>query len=351
MRLNIPMLKRLALRLADRKFVDIHSLAARVLVLHPEETVSLPPAIHPEGSLERITGLSPWRNLSQENRQIFGGEVVLPPSLAYFVESVDIVGSIIYRGPAKYHPGYEPEQFILGELGSHKRIANANLVTTVGGSHFFGAMLLDDFVLELNADDPGNNIRLASKRYEHEPGYRELLGLNSSPLTRNASVGCLKLYTEPSNNSFKAARYHTLRERIRKNFKEATTSPRGVYLKRGSLGEPRLLVNEREIEQFCLGLGFVTVEPTKLSVEDIVRLTMDAPIVVSVEGSHMSHTLFTMANHASFVVLQPPDRFSTVYKEFTDCMGMRFAFAVGLPTSGGFTVPLDDMQRVLQLIV
>lgn len=350
MSFNAPMFKRLALRLAERKFVDIHSLSAKILTLHPEETVSLPPALYPEGALERITGLSPWRNWNQENRQILGGQAVLPPSLAHIIERADIVDAVIYKGPAKYHPGYGKEHVFVGKLAFRKRIANANLVTSVGGSNFFGAMLLDDFVFELSADDPENNIRLATKPYHHEAGYRELLDLDSSPLIQSASVGCLKIYTEPSNNSFRAARYRTLRERMRKNFKEATNSPRGVYLKRGTLGEPRSLVNEREIEEFCLAIGFVTVDPTKLSVEDIVRSTMNAPVVVSVEGSHLSHILFTIANQASLVVLQPPNRFSTVYKEFTDCMGMRFAFAVGLPASGGFTVPLEDVKRVLELI-
>mgnify|MGYP006198448771 CR=1 FL=1 len=50
-------------------------------------------------------------------------------------------------------------QFAIGEVlladrGVIAGFDRANLVTTIGGSHYFGALLLDDFVFELNAADP-----------------------------------------------------------------------------------------------------------------------------------------------------------------------------------------------------
>lgn len=351
-RLNWPMVKRLILRFARGRYIGMDALAKRSLVLCPEEISILPKAIYLESSLERIKALSPWRNWSQEQLFIHGGKAELPASRAYLVEDVNVVGPFIYRGPAKYNPGFGPEQLLLKEAGSRQDIDRANLVTTWGGSHFFGALLLDDFVIELNADDPENNIRMKTKPYGHEATYRKLLGLNHSSLIEYARVGRLALYSEPSNNSFRTNRYRVLRGRLRENIDGGVAfAATGVYLKRGRTGEDRLLENEHVIETYLEQNGFDIVEPAALTVEEIVRRTMDAPVVISVEGSHISHILFSIAEEGALVVLQPPDRFSTVYKEYTDCMGMRFAFIVGLQSSGGFTVPLDEMKRVLDLIV
>ena len=350
-KINWPRVKRLILRFARGKYIGMDTLAKRMIVLCPEEIAILPKAIYLENSLERIHALSPWRNWSREQHLIHGGKTEHGASRAYLIEDVNVVGSFIYSGPATDNPGFGPEQLLLKKVGNRKDIDRANLVTTWGGSHFFGALLLDDFVFELNADDPENNIRMSTKPYEHEAAYRKLLGLNHSSLIEYARVGRLTLYSEPYNNSFRANRYRILRGRLRENMGGGVThAATGVYLKRGRTGEGRLIDNEEAIETYLERNGFDIVEPAALTVEEIVRRTMDAPVVISVEGSHISHILFTIADEGTLVVLQPPGRFSTVYKEFTDCMGMRFAFIVGLESSGGFTVPLDEMKRVLDLI-
>jgi hypothetical protein len=348
---NVPMIRRMLLRLAARRFVSIYELAKSVDILCPAETAGLPSAVYPEGSLDKIIALSPWRTWEQEHRLIRGGKVALPPSHAYLVSDVDIVDTWLYAGAAKDNPGYGSEKFLLKQLGPRQELAVAHLVTTVGGSHFFGALLLDDFVIELNADNSENNIRMVTKTYGHEHGYRQMLGLPFPPVTRHARVAQLTVYTEPSNNSFRATRYRLLRERLRQNFNgKRNCSAVGVYLKRGGSGEKRILENEPEIEAFLVEIGFDIVEPAELTVEEIVSRTMDIGIVVSVEGSHMSHTQYTMKDDATFVVLQPPDRFSTVYKEFTDCMGMQYAFLVGDKTEKGFTVSIDELQQILDRI-
>jgi hypothetical protein len=76
---------------------------------------------------------------------------------------------------------------------------------------------------------------------------------------------------------------------------------------------------------------------------------MDARIVVSVEGSHLSHVVLSMADNGVLLVLQPPDRFATVYKEYTDCVHMRFGFVVCDKSHTGFVVNMDDLRRTLDL--
>ena len=81
-----------------------------------------------------------------------------------------------------------------------------------------------------------------------------------------------------------------------------------------------------------------------------VEVLVLARIVIGVEGSHLSHAIFTMADDAAFLVLQPPDRFAMTYKEFADRMSMRFAFMVGTAAEDGFTVDHDRLRRIIDRV-
>lgn len=350
--INFPMTRRLVLRAANRRFVSLYALAKETVTLCPEEKISLPKAIYLDGSLDRITGLSRWRwDWQQESELIFGGKIVAHASCAYRVEDADIVEAHVYRGPAKIMPGYGTEKVFLGRFPEREIIEKANLVTTFAGSQFFGPLIVDDFPLELNADNPAENIKMVTKPYSHEDDYRRLLGLQATRLVVNARIRNLTLYSQPAISSLRASQYRELRRRLRASMPDAkAVRAPGVYLKRGDSGERRMLRNEPEIEQALTRLGFDIVEPAGMSVEDIVRRTLDAKIVVSVEGSHKSHMVLSMAERGALVVLQPPDRFSMVYKECADCMDIRFGFVVGNKAPDGFTVETADLLRLLDRI-
>jgi capsular polysaccharide biosynthesis protein len=215
---------------------------------------------------------------------------------------------------------------------------------------FFGPLLVDDFSLELNALDPNENIKMVTKPYHHEAEYRQLLGLQQTRLVEFGNVRELILYEEPAINSLKRNKYFELRQRLTRNVKGLYAQNKYIYLKRGSSGEKRILHNEREIEELLNSLGFIIVEPSSMSVREIVEKTINAKIVVTVEGSHISHVVFTMSPNGAMVVLQPPDRFSAVYKEIADCLGIKYAFLVGDPVEQGFKIDKNDVQRILDII-
>jgi hypothetical protein len=350
-RVNLPMLKRIAFRIAKRRFVDLNSAAQKTAVLCPEETVLLPKAIYLPGALDRIMGISMWRNWNQEKELIFGLKIVAHATKVYFLKNADIAGAYIYSGAAKYRPGFGRETLMLNNVQKHRAIQKASLVTTYAGSLFFGPLLVDDFLLELNAENPGDNIKMVTRPYHHEHAYRQLLGLEGTYLVDNARIGNLTLYEQPAINSLRTKQYRIFRERVRKKYPlyNKGTRPK-IYLKRGGSGQKRLLDNEMEIEAMLVREGYQIVAPSELSVDEIVRKTLNADIVISIEGSHLSHVIFTMANNGAFVVLQPPDRFSAVYKEYADCMDMTFAFVVGDKTENGFKVDIGMLLRTIDLI-
>jgi hypothetical protein len=73
-------------------------------------------------------------------------------------------------------------------------------------------------------------------------------------------------------------------------------------------------------------------------------------MVISCEGSHLSHAIYTMADDATLLVLQPPERFSLAFKAFTDRLDMRFAFVVGRPCPDGFEIDLDELSGFLDTL-
>jgi hypothetical protein len=351
LKINYPMLRRIVLRVARRRFISIFSLAKHKEVICPEERIKLDKAIYLKNSLEKVTGQSPWRlNWQQDYELITGAIIISPPAYRFTIPKVDIVGAFLYSGAAKMRAGYGPERVFNSFSNNYKIIERANLVTSYAGSMFFGPLLVDDFSLELNALDPNENIKMVTKPYHHEAEYRQLLGLQQTRLVEFGNVRELILYEEPAINSLKRNKYFELRQRLTRNVKGLYAQNKYIYLKRGSSGEKRILHNEREIEELLNSLGFIIVEPSSMSVREIVEKTINAKIVVTVEGSHISHVVFTMSPNGAMVVLQPPDRFSAVYKEIADCLGIKYAFLVGDPVEQGFKIDKNDVQRILDII-
>lgn len=192
---------------------------------------------------------------------------------------------------------------------------------------------------------------MVTRPYHHEHGYRKLLDLERTYLVDNARVKSLTLYSQPAINSLRTKQYQELRNRVFRKYSVGNILPkRDIYLKRGNSGEKRLLENEQEIEALLAARGYEIVEPSSLSVDEIVRKTLGARVIVSVEGSHLSHVIFTIADDGAFVILQPPDRFSAVYKEFADCVGIKFAFVVGSKTNNGFEIDNGELNRIVDML-
>lgn len=281
---------------------------------------------------------------------IRGGPGRHSASTAHLICDVTLVGSHLYKGPAKAKPGFGDERWLL-DSSAMEEVAEANLVTSTEGSHFFGPLLQCDFPLELiSVDDPAN-IRMSTKPYEHARGYRSLLQLPDIRCLHRARIRRLVMYSDFAQNSHKIARYEELRRRLRSSVRPTGKGMRrGVYLRRGTSGEPRLIENEASLIEFLDRSGFEIVDPGVLSAEEVSARLLDAPLIISVEGSHLSHGIFSLADRGTMLVLQPPDRFAMPYKEYTDAMDMRFAFLVGRRTTHGFRICPDELRRMLDML-
>lgn len=348
MTLNWPMVARAGHRLLTRNPQSIFDLADRIEEIAPAETTYVSPAFYPDGALDKVIGLSPWRTWPFEMGLINGGANDNVATRAFTVNDATISGPFVYKGAAKYFPGYGRARLWDRSITKTIDIPEATLVSCFAGSGFFGPFLRDSLPQELLPGDEAKKIVIQAKTYGHGAGYRDLFDLPAPPLVQRARIGRLTFYEDFGQNENKRARYRVLYDRLRANLdKQDHGPPVGVYLKRGATGEARILTNEDALETYLAGLGFDIVEPARLDAKQIARRTLDAPIVISVEGSHISHVSYSMSETGSLLVLQPPDRFAMAYKEFADRVGIRFGFVVGTQSEGGFTVDVDELQRLM----
>jgi hypothetical protein len=348
MRINTPMLRRTAQRLLARRFVELRSLAVRRWIVCPGETRRVPPAIHLPDALRKIQRLCGTRDRGAEMRLLEGGVIEDAATEAYVVRNVDLVGAYLYSKAGKLQVGFGPEQIIVKDLPRRRRLSRATLMSNNSGSHYFGNLLWDDMPLAILDDDHASHIAVVKKFYEHEAEYRELLGVPHAPVVMHARIDELTMFCDFAQNASKEARLRALRERIRTQVPPVSTGGPGIYIRRGATGEPRILENEPAVEAYLAEQGFRIIDPTALSAREIATQSLGAKVVVGVEGSHIAHALYTMADDATFLVLQPPQRFSLVHKEFADRLGMRYSFLVGEPSPNGFAVRLDDLKAMVE---
>lgn len=348
MRLNTDLLVWGMHRTRTARRLSVEEVASDSWEISPEHKAASPPAIFLEGALDKITAFSPWTSWEYEKPRVHGETILHSATVAYLLRDARLNGAWLYCGAHKGERGFGEERLLNTHRSKRMRLSRAHLVSNSPGSNFFGNFVLDDFPLALLPDPEETPIVLETKVYEHEAGYRQLLDLPRPQVVHLARADELVVYTDFAQNASKRSRYDTLRKRLRTALDTADEKRIGlVYLKRGATGESRLVANEPALEAHLEKRGFEIVEPARLSAEETSRRLLDARLIVSVEGSHLSHAIYSMAGDGAFLVLEPPDRFATPYKEFADCMDMRFAFLVGDPAEGGFSVDLDDLDRLL----
>jgi len=184
---------------------------------------------------------------------------------------------------------------------------------------------------------------------QHQQEYMATLGVTGSNRS-NAFFSSLRVVQDGSMQSYKSRQLAEMRDRIRG---AGTVPPRsaGVMLLRGGSGRRRILVNETELAGALSARGFKVIDPMTTAVSDIASACAAAEIVIGVEGSHMVHAVLTLAPGTSFITIQPPFKFDNTCKPYCDALGIKYAFTVGHPAEGGFSVEFDRILRIIDKTV
>ena len=232
------------------------------------------------------------------------------------------------------------------------RMDKVALVGTPVSDIFFGHYLMDDSATALLAQDfgPVRGVESANRaNWEHATDYRAMMGLEVPDLN-NATFSEAWLFEDVGMNSNRRARMRAVRQRLSGISPDRTGH--GVFIIRSSHGQDRrILENEAEIANLLAQKGFTVINPMEEDAQTICRKISGAALVVSVEGSALTHAYLTMQDQGAIVTIQPPYRFDNVWKDFTDLLGMRYGFVVAEGSRQSFRVNPDDLMKTLDLVV
>jgi capsular polysaccharide biosynthesis protein len=323
---------------------DTAAVAARQWTVAPAVRTKAPPAIYLQSDLSLVTATGAYGTLEDAFRDLLRIDWDHGATRAYLLKNASIVDGRVYCGRWKGHwmPGQLRDLF-----GAAERVDSGSLACTWMGNLYFGHWLVDDLPLHLAAEVTGYPLITERTPYTQEPDYRRMLGLAVRSV-RRAQVRELVIHDDFGQNLYRTERYRTLRARVSAQVGPCAGKP--VMLVRGSTGTSRALVNETEIADFLRAQGFLIASPEHTPLPALMDMLAGSPLVVGVEGSHMTHALYGMAEGGTLCTIQPPNRFVNVVRSFTSCVGLRYATVVGELTQAGFALEVQKLQRILERI-
>ena len=140
--------------------------------------------------------------------------------------------------------------------------------------------------------------------------------------------------------------------KIRDHFRQRRREGHRVFISRGSSGTPRAMQNEAELQERFRAEGFSILEMATCSFSDLLNVLNGASLVVSVEGSHLTHALFMMADYASMVILNPPERTMTVLADLAPYFGLSAAvFICASNPDGSFSAGEHELLRFIDAAI
>jgi hypothetical protein len=348
----LPVLEKLR-KLARRPARSVEEVASTSWEIAPASTWIAPPALSLPDQWERISSFSEFSTRDGDLRKVRGGETVVNNATRAFRirDALLIDGALYKKDGACLH--LHPRTGRIPRLRVEQEIERGALYCTFGGNRFFGQWLMDDCVTYPLAIAEGVPVTTAQPVNSHTPGYEA--GLEMKPLRAAAAFFReLVVFEDIGQNQSKRARFRGLGERLRQGVERLERLERrshpGVFIVRGATGSRRVLQNEMEIaERLRERRGFTIIDPVKEDVPAIVQACAGAKMVVGVEGSGLMHGILMLEPGGGLLVLQPPSRFSAIYKDLTDRDQQQFGFVVGLARGEDFWVDPEEVERTLDL--
>jgi hypothetical protein len=341
----LPVVDRLR-KLARRPARPLTELASATWEIAPAHVETPPPALFLPDQWERVTAFSEFSSREGDLRKVRGGaEVRHDATRALRLRDALLIDGVLYKGESSLH--LHARSTRLPKLRVDDEIERAALYCTFGGNRYFGQWLMDDCATYPLAVAEGKPLTTAQPVNPHTLAYESWLDMQ--PVRASAvRLREVAIFEDVGQNPNKRARFRAMGDKLR-----ARVTPRphpGVFIVRGATGMRRVLQNEMEIaERLRDRRGFTIVDPAKADVPAIVKACAGARIVAGVEGSGLIHGILTLEEGGGLLVLQPPTRFSAIYKDLTDRDRQQFGFVVGHPRGGDFWVDPEEVERTLDL--
>jgi capsular polysaccharide biosynthesis protein len=322
---------------------SLSDVASALEVLWPAKNFFHPQPVYENADLSRITGLGFGTTQAFELEQTQPIRRIHQPTVAYTVRDLLHLNGIFYATRFKHSVTLSQCQALA--WGRATEIAGGVLGKFWISAKFFGRWLLDDIPPARLARNRGLPFGSSRPLQPQQWQYLDLFDAPLISLPNAAWVQTLEILQDSGINVLRIERWRAMRREFAGS---ANALPQaGVFLMRGSTGEQRLLFNELQVADLVTSKGFNVVNPGLASLSEVRAATANTKLVVGVEGSQLSHGLLGVADGGAMVLLQPPFRFNTAYRERCDLLGITYAFIVGHSVEGGFKVDLNALGRLL----
>jgi hypothetical protein len=334
--------------------VPLKTVAYLQEVICSQETINARPAIFLPGQVDRITGTNPATTIEWE---LFTAtsEVLKPtPTIAHHIRDAILVDGSIYQGRFKSFiaaRSFFQQPSARSEPCHLKTVA---LASSHLGSRFFGHWLVDDCTQYRLAEQHGRPLCLRGPIYRHhQETYQAYLDQHWAPIDR-ARIDRLIVYQDyhwgTSQDSLRRAQIRAMREKARARL----PSGRGdllVYLRRGRTGALRTVQNEEDLLNSLEKRGFTIVDVEADRLQRVLEILANAKIVVSLEGSHATHCVYSIPDNSGLILLQPPDRFLSFHRGWAESSGVWFGFVVGATGERGYSFSLCEILNTTDLML
>lgn len=327
----------------------IQDAAAEMITVSPAETGRRAAAVYMPGQTDRVQAVQPMTTVAFEQARISDGIVEHAPTLAFRLRNAVLMEGTVFCAGAMCQMASRRSPRLPRQVRSEIS-EPVSIIGTAVSDMFFGHYVVDDTATTLLADGFAPVHTTTSRHrggWHHAPGYYRLLGLQPAALP-NARLREAWLFQDIGMNANRRARLEEVRRRMRPRAQRR--GGHGVMIIRGKSGEQhRNLANELELAEALAQRGFEIVDPVGDSLETIIDKLAGAAVVVGIEGSNLAHALLLMADRAALVIIQQPFMFNNVWKDFTDLLGMTYAFVVGAGTPEQFVVDINEVLQTIAL--
>ncbi len=306
---------------------SLEQAAANVWELGPAVDAVAAPARVDDADLAKATAAPNGRTIEHNVALARGGPITHMATRAYELRDAALASGHVFA-PGFFMPlGKRPVPWTA--RAPERRFDRALLTTTPYGVTYFGHWLVECLPLAMLAKQRGETaLSTIAEPSANQRQYLDLLGLQEHTAL-DAAVDHLVVVEDIGQNDHKLARYHAMRQAARRALGPGHKASRGVFFVRGASGERRVLVNESELAGIAARHGLEVVKPLESPARRLVEASLDAPVIVGVEGSQLLNGFPWLAPGGTMLALMPPQRFDLILKGPCDALEATFSILIG----------------------
>lgn len=323
-------------------------LANKVWQIAPGGKFRTPSALYLRKQLKMDLKTVPGISIEYEIERVKGRNVDFTPTKLYQIDNAKLLDGYLYSSNLRFILNHHKES-IFNFIGQKKQIEKGFISSTWSSNKYFGHWIHDECTNILAAKDLSvTPYTTRADPYLHQSGYEKLFNLKSHYLER-AFIKKALLLDDSTLNSYRQKRLQKLRDLTHSSTQSSDNDY--IYIGRGISGATnRGLVNESALIDKLKSSGFVIIEPETMSVGEILNCTMNAKVIMGVEGSSLSHGFLSVNPNGILVALVPEYQFNNPYQDLCSVLDLRYGFIVGEKVKGGFSINFNDIDEFMSMV-